>query len=62
MAKKISTQLKSILKKNIKEYNKELASSIQGKILSNFEKEKDINGNDFAELKARTREERLEKG
>ena len=62
MAKKISTQLKSILKKNIKEYNKELPSSIQGKILSNFEKEKDINGNDFAELKARTREERLEKG
>ena len=62
MAKNLADKLKSIFDEEYSLFLSEVASGAEKQMLSNFDKEKDVNGNSFAPLKDSTIKERRSKG
>ncbi len=62
MATNLADKLKSILSEEFTLFLSKVASGAEKQILSNFDKERDINGNPFEPLKDSTRKERRSKG
>ena len=62
MATNLADKLKSILSEEFTLFLSDVAVGAEKQILSNFDKEKDVNGDDFAQLKDSTKKERRSKG
>ena len=62
MASTTLDKLKAILSEEFSSWLSEVAAGAEKQMLSNFDKEKDVNGNSFAPLKDSTIKERRSKG
>ena len=62
MASNLAAKLKSILSEEFNSFLSDVAVGAEKQMLSNFDKEKDVNGNSFAPLKDSTIKERRSKG
>ena len=62
MASTTLDKLKAILSEEYSSWLSEVAAGAEKQMLSNFDKEKDVNGNSFAPLKPSTVKERKSKG
>ena len=58
----MASKFKAIFNQEFSLFLSEVASGAEKQILSNFDKEKDVDGNDFEPLKDSTRKERRSKG